>query len=73
MSKRKPAYRVQIGSWGCSKCGNEKEWLVIQPDDVALGRTFDNPNDAEEMAEELNRAYELGRKSAAKKPAKRRK
>lgn len=68
MSKRKPAYRTMpiVTRGGAS----ERIWLVIRPCGTFLDRTFDDPDAAVPLVEELNRAYELGRKSAGKMPAK---
>lgn len=70
MSNRKPAYRVEEEICGCSECGDKKTWHIIKPDGMALLIGFGEREVADEMAEELNRAYELGRESAEKKPAK---
>jgi hypothetical protein len=59
----KEAYRVEIDVSGCPKCGHGAYWDVIGPDDVALATSYADKEDAIEIAEILNMAYEAGRKS----------
>lgn len=65
MSERKPAYRIIEDRM-------EFVWLVIQPNGTALVYSFSKRAEAEALAEELNFAYELGRQSVEKMPAKER-
>lgn len=62
MADEKP-YWVELDT-GCLACGRGREYSVIGPDDVALGKTFEEEADAAEYAENLTAAYEAGRASA---------
>lgn len=56
------AYRVEPTTGACSHCSSENApyFDVIGPDDYAQGTTFAEEVDAEEHANALNGAYELG-------------
>lgn len=69
MSKRKPAYRIEADETLCWRIGSRPTWQLIGPDGANHG-IFEIRKNAEAVASELNRAYDLGRKSAEKKPAK---
>jgi hypothetical protein len=57
-----PAFRVERDdSKVCKSCGSGGFWDVVGPDNVALGRSYVDKNEAEEKAEELSLAYEKGR------------
>ncbi|HZV46892.1 MAG TPA: hypothetical protein VFG06_06070 [Thermodesulfovibrionales bacterium] len=53
-------YRIEIDNEGCTHCGHNKTWAVIQPDGILLGTTYGIEEDAQDMADELNDAYEAG-------------
>jgi hypothetical protein len=54
-----PCYKVEIDdSRACDHCSSGAYWDIVGPDGVALGRSFGDPEDAEDVAEDLNRARE---------------
>jgi hypothetical protein len=55
------AYAVEPESPPCNECGRDNGFVVVGPDGIALGITFDIVDDAEDLADHLNAAYELGR------------
>lgn len=55
-------YQVELET-GCLACGRGRRYVVVH-DDVAMGVEFKEQSDAEEYAEALNAAYEIGRASA---------
>ena len=61
-----PAFRVEINdSKVCRSCGSGAFWEVVGPDNMA--RSYGDKKEAEEMAEELSRAYEKGRQGDRKR------
>lgn len=52
--------------FSCNHCGGSlgRSFVVIGPDDVPLGATYDDEADADELASALNAAYTAGRESA---------
>lgn len=70
MSKRKPAYRVKEKYPCCYTCGGGGSWALHAPDATIAPCVFSDKEEAMAAARALNRAYELGRESAAKTPAK---
>ena len=60
-----PAYKVEIDdSEVCAHCGRGALWLVVGPDGAAMGRSFYDKGDAEDLASEMSFAYEKGRQAA---------
>jgi hypothetical protein len=63
-SKRGKQYPFVVQPDKSKACKNCKAGtmfdVVYDPDDVALGTSYNSKDDAEDMAEELNRAFELG-------------
>ena len=57
------AYRVEVDHEGCEKCGAERTWTLIGPDRYAIGISYGKQEDAEEMADDLNEAFEKGKQS----------
>lgn len=58
-----PAFRMERSESksGCGHCGSEVElWDVVGPDGVALGTSYAKDDDAQQMADELSRAFLLG-------------
>lgn len=61
-----PPYRVEMDdSHLCGCCGRGAMWDVIGPDDVALGRSFGDKEEAEDYARDLSLAYGAGRAYAS--------
>lgn len=58
-----PAYRVEIEKTGCQHCEAGRMWDVIGPDEMALGISYSLKEDADDMAEYMNMAYERGQAS----------
>jgi hypothetical protein len=54
------AYYVEPESDGCEKCGHGAMWNVVGPDGTAISITYGDREDADDMAEQLSRAYEDG-------------
>jgi hypothetical protein len=55
----------------CKRCGEGESWTVKGPDGACIGHSWtgdDADCEAEEMAQMLNAAFELGRKSAMDAP-----
>lgn len=55
------AYFVEVDDNGCHHCGGGRTWTVVCPDGYALGISYSEEDDASEMAELLNTAYNQGR------------
>lgn len=53
-------YYVDIDEKGCTHCGRGENYVVLGPDDVAFGTTFEDRDDAEELAGMLTDAYTAG-------------
>jgi hypothetical protein len=62
-SSERVAYRVEQDADGCACCGDGKSWVIVGPDEVALGTSYFHREDADDLAEDLNSAYEAGRRS----------
>jgi len=58
--KLEKPYTVEQDDSGCCLCGNGKTWNVIDPDGIASGTSYGDKEDAEDLADELNRAFHLG-------------
>ena len=59
MSDR-PAYFVEVDREGCLTCKHGTLWTVVGPDDVAIAQSYVEIDDAQDMADMLNRAYREG-------------
>lgn len=57
----KEPYFVEVNNDGCSRCGHDRTWTVVGPDGVALGQSWVDEDDAQDVADWLNEAYEAGR------------
>lgn len=50
-------YRVEVDRNGCECCGCGKTWTVVDSaDDVAIGQSFEQAEDAEALADLMNDA-----------------
>ena len=63
MKKEKQPYFVEVNNNGCSKCGHDRTWDVIDPDGFALDRSWEDEEEADWIAEILNEAYKMGERS----------
>jgi hypothetical protein len=54
------AYRVETEKEPCEACGQGGEFMIIAPDGIGLSTTYVDLEEAEEQADELNRAYDAG-------------
>lgn len=53
-------FRVEVDREGCSYCRAVPTWAIVGPDG-RLGVTFDDKADADDYADDLNMAFEMGR------------
>lgn len=65
MTDDEKIYTVEVDIRGCSSCGKEAGYTVVGPDGVEECAVYNDREVAEEIADLMNNAYELGRKSAA--------
>lgn len=65
MEDDEKVYTVEVDIRGCSRCGKEAGYTVVGPDGVEESSVYNDRGIAEEIADLMNNAYELGRKSAA--------
>jgi hypothetical protein len=54
------AYRVEIEDQPCSHCTRGTLFAVLGPDEIALGVTFEDKGEAQELADYMNLAYNAG-------------
>lgn len=54
-------YFVEVDNNGCSKCGAGRTWVVVNPDGYAGGTSYGLEEDAQDLAEDLNIAFNRGR------------
>jgi hypothetical protein len=66
MPKQK-VFNVEMETMACRCCRQGGRWIVVGPDEVATGVSYGCKEDAEEQAQDLNYAFELGKKYARKK------
>ena len=69
MANQSKPYAVERSEDGCLHCGTGGTWDVIGPDDVAIGVSFHNRDDADEIAEWMSRAYWAGTQCRADEKA----
>lgn len=60
------AYFIEVDNNGCRHCGSERTWVVIGPNGDASSVSFDHEEDAAELADKCNEAYEWGRASVVR-------
>lgn len=53
-------YFVEVGETGCSDCGAGRTYTVVGPDGVAIGQSWEEEDEAAEMASRLNEAFYIG-------------
>lgn len=62
-TEREP-YFIEVDTSGCQHCGAKRTWTIVGPDDVAIGRSFEDEETARDLAADMNTAYYAGRASA---------
>lgn len=62
----KPYFLEDNADSGCEKCGHGRIWDIIQPTGSAMGTSYEDHEEAEEICDLLNSAYALGRASNAR-------
>lgn len=53
-------YRVELDTQGCKTCGHDAQWCVVNPDGVAMGKTWGDRDEAQWFAEMLKMAHDAG-------------
>lgn len=60
MKHEHEAYHVVKDKLGCEHCGAGRLWMIVGPDDFALGQVFTDQEDADDLARLLNAAHQFG-------------
>lgn len=68
-SREDGPYRPEIDQPSCDHCGRGATWHVVGPNNVADGRSWENEDDAEDLAAALNEAYRRALGDAAARNA----
>lgn len=58
---REEPYHVAVDENGCGHCGVGRQWTVVGPDGVACGTSWDEEEDADHFADQMNDAYWNGK------------
>ena len=61
-------YRAIRETEPCKRCGEGETWTVMGPEDICIGQSWAGENaecNAEECAQELNAAFDAGRRSVS--------
>lgn len=58
-------YTVECDEDGCESCGAGKSWQVVDGEGVGGGTSYHKREDAEEIADLLNDAYERGKAASS--------
>ena len=62
-------YRVEAdGRPMCDICGHGQSWTVVGPDGVEISQSFDNRDEAEDVAAHMNEAWNAALDSVAVEP-----
>ena len=59
-------YFVEVDNNGCRECGHGRNWVVVDPDGIRGGTSYGLEEDADDLAEDLNRAFNRGRNNSYK-------
>jgi hypothetical protein len=59
-------YFIEIEKAPCDKCGGGKTWNVIGPNGQALSTSWSDEEHAQDVADECNSAFDLGRNSSGR-------
>lgn len=54
-------FRVEVDHEGCMYCNRGKQWTVVGPDGVASSTSWEDEDDAEKHARDMNYAFAQGR------------
>ena len=54
------AYKVERYNQGCKECGDGATWVIVGPDGVASATSYGDKDQADEICELQNEAYEKG-------------
>jgi hypothetical protein len=57
-------YFIEVDNPGCAHCKAERTWDVIGPDSTALSTSYGDEEDASDIADICNSAFEMGRQSS---------
>ena len=57
-------YFVEVDDNGCRTCGQGRNWVVVDPDGIRGSTSYGLQEDAEDLAEDLNRAFNRGRNNS---------
>ena len=60
---RKPSsepFFIEVDDNGCKHCGRGRTYTIIGPNDVGLGTSYEDEEQASELCEMLNGAYYIG-------------
>jgi predicted regulator of Ras-like GTPase activity (Roadblock/LC7/MglB family) len=55
------AYAVEVDQLGCKTCGHGRTWTVVGPDGVAIGQSFEDHADAEDLAALLSHVHDAAK------------
>ena len=57
-------YFVEVDNNGCRECGHDRNWVVVDPDGIRGSTSYGLQEDADDLAEDLNRAFNRGRNNS---------
>jgi len=58
-------FKVVTDTEGCNKCGAGKTWTIAGTnDEIAIGYSFGEQEEADDLCEWMNMAYQAGRDDA---------
>lgn len=57
-------YSVEVDDDGCERCQAHRTYSVLCPDGAAVGVSYENRDDAEDLARYMNEAFWAGREAA---------
>ncbi len=55
------AYFIEVDTNGCPTCGKGKTWSVVGPNGMASSTSYEDEEDAQNQADQLNEAFWHGR------------
>ena len=61
---RDEPYTVIVDDKPCKHCDNGMTWTIEGPDGIAIGRSFYDKEDAEDLADDMNHAFGEGQAAA---------
>src|SRR5271170_3559645 len=57
-------YFVEVDNNGCPGCWHGRSWVVVDPDGSNTGTSYGSEEDAGDLAQDLNRAFNRGRNNS---------